>query len=210
MARTPTPYWRPDQLLTSLSNAGWGELSGGALQGIRTTLEALRRSLPPRTGQGETTVWQIAQKAGLSERWVRRCLGVLEEAGVISWHRGGVAYGRPRPSSFRINKKVLVAMINGARPVMDVLRARRKAQTDARLAGLWFVKTKRGQTRRSVHAELSADLPSLAGDSPPPRGGVDDDEPPNEPLSPQEQAWLDDWFAKRALRRERLGRLRRR
>src|SRR5690606_14889828 len=100
------------------------------------------------------------------------CLGVLEEAKIISWHRGGVAYGRPTPSAFRINKKVLVAMIHGARPVLAALKARRDAQTKARLAGLWFVKTKKGYNRRSGHAELRASLPSLTGESPPPTGAV--------------------------------------
>lgn len=205
MARTPTPYWSLDHLLLSLSNAGWGELSGGALQGIRSTLDALRKTLPPKTGQGQATVAQVAYKAGLSERWVRRCLGVLEEAGVISWQRGGVAYGRPKPSVFRINKKVLVAMIHGARPVLAALRARRKAQTDARLAGLWFVKTKKGYNRRSVHAELQGSLSSLTGEAPPRRAVVEADEPPEEPLSPQAQAELDAWFAQRAAKRARLA-----
>ncbi len=167
---TLTAYRPTDSLMTSLARAGWGDLTGREMQGVRSTLRALVDLLPHRTGQGEATATQIADAAGLSERWVRRCLHLLEDAGLIRWDRGGVAYGKPQPSAFRIVKTALVAMIHGARPVLEALRARRAEQTAHRLRGLTFLKSRGRRNRRSVHAELSASPHPQGGESPPRQG----------------------------------------
>ena len=167
---TLTAYRPTDSLMTSLARAGWGDLTGRQLQGVRSTLRALVDLLPHRAGQGEATAAQIADASGLSERWTRRCLHLLEDAGLIRWDRGGVAYGRPQPSAFRIVKTALVALIKGARPVLAVIQARRAEQTAHRLRGITFLKSRGRQTRRSVHAALSADPHPQGGGTSPPRG----------------------------------------
>lgn len=155
-AATLTAYRPTDSLMTSLSRAGWGDLSGRHMQGIRSTLRALVDLLPHRSGQGLATAPQIADAAGLSERWVRRCLGLLEDAEVITWTRGGVIDGKPAPSYFRISKRVLVALIGGARPMLAAVQRARATKTAARLAGLRYVKSRGPRNRGSAHAALSA------------------------------------------------------
>lgn len=154
-AHAPVP-----SLLTSLQRAGWGDLAGREWQGVRTTLHALAARLPHRSGQGYTTAEQVAQAAGLSPRWVRRCLLLLEDLGVIEWTRGGVIHGEPAPSFIRIVKTTLIELIQAARPVREAADAARRAATRARIAGLRYV---RGHRRRSVHAELSASPPTPEG-----------------------------------------------
>ena len=145
-----------DSLMTSLARSGWGDLSGRSMQGVRSTLRALVDLLPHRSGEGLATAAQIADAAGLSERWVRRCLHLLEDAELIRWTRGGVSAGTPLPSHFRVSKRVLVALIQGARPVLAAIQRQRAERTAQRLAGLSFLRPKQ-RLRRSVHAALSAD-----------------------------------------------------
>lgn len=164
MTSNLTAHWLTPQLMTSLAKAGWGDLSGRSMQGIRSTLRGLVDLLPFGSGMGFATAPQIADAAGLSERWVRRCLTILEDAGVIAWHRGGVIEGKPAPSYFKISKVLLVEMIKGARPVLAAVEAERARVTAARLGGLrrLFVKSKEPRHRTPDHAALSA--------SPPPKG----------------------------------------
>lgn len=144
-------------LMTSLSRAGWGDLAGREWQGVRTTLAALVAQLPHRSGEGLTTAEQIATSAGLSVRWVRRCLHVLEDLGLILWRRGGVQSGKPAPSHIRVVKKVLVDLIRAARPLKDAADAARRAATTARLAMLRRLYVgPQARNRRSAHVALSA------------------------------------------------------
>ena len=144
-------------LMTSLKRAGWGDLAGREWQGVRTTLDALVAQLPHRSGQGITTAEQVATSAGLSVRWVRRCLHVLEDLGLIIWRRGGVASGLPAPSHFRILKTVLVDLIRAARPIKEAADVARRAATTARLALLRRLYVgPQARKRRSAHAELDA------------------------------------------------------
>lgn len=164
-SRLPSPRAAVPQLLTSLAKAGWGDLAGREWQGVRTTLQALMNQLPFRSGEGITTAEQVAQAAGLSVRWVRRCLHVLEDLGLIIWHRGGVVSGQPAPSHFRIVKTVLVDLIRAARPLKDLADAARRTATKARLAALRRLYVgPQARKRRSAHAELDASpLPSGEG-----------------------------------------------
>lgn len=173
MTATPTAHWPLPSLLRSLSRAGWGDLAGRAHQGVRSTLLALANRLPDRGAAGLVTAEQVAAAAGLSERWVRRCMTVLEDAGVIEWQRGGVIDGRPAPSMIRIVKDVLVNLIHAARGDRAKVEAAHRAKTQERIrsAGLSYTmrpprKTRGKQTRRSAHAELSASLSTPKGGLP--------------------------------------------
>lgn len=165
MSITPTAHWPAPSLIRSLANAGWGELAGRQWQGVRTTLRALIDALPDKAAQGQTTVAQIADRAGLSSRWVRRCLHILEDAQLITWHRGHVEHGGAQPSFIRINKRRLVALITKARPLHELTQALRAAATRERLARLRtrWLKNDRPRFSRSNHVELNADLHPLRG-----------------------------------------------
>lgn len=164
-AALPTPAWPASSLIRSLARAGWGDLAGRQWQGVRTTLRALVDALPDKSATGETTVNQLANNAGLSERWVRRCLHILEDAGLIKWHRGNIEAGRPRPSVIRINKRRIVDLIRDARPAKAIREALHATATRERLARLrsTWIKNKGARFRRSAHAELSAGLHPLRG-----------------------------------------------
>lgn len=101
-------------LLAALEDAGWGNLAGTEFRGVRGVLAALTRTLDPKTAQGKATAWQIAERAGYTERWTRRCLQVLEELGLIEWDRGGVVAGKPVPSRFKISIPGLRDLLAGA------------------------------------------------------------------------------------------------
>lgn len=160
-------------LMRSLRRAGWGELTGREWQGVRSTLMAVVDHAADGSGRADTTAYQIADSAGLSPRWTRRCLHILEDLGVITWVRGGVAYGKPQPSLFTVIKKRIVELIREARPEKDARDVARRAETAARLRGLKspFVKSPPRRFRRSSHAELSnSPRPygeKTTGDSPP-------------------------------------------
>jgi len=160
---TPTAHWPLSSLLRSLARAGWGELQGREWQGVRSVLRAVVDSLPDRAGRGTITEPQVAQRAGLSLRWTRRCLHVLEELGIITaWTRGGVHAGRCLPSVLRISKRALCALIEAARPRREAADQQRRSETQQRVSSLLHAV----RFRRSHHAALSAHLPTLAGSPP--------------------------------------------
>lgn len=159
-----TAYAPVPALLTSLQRAGWGDLAGREWQGVRTTLHALAAQLPHKSGQGWSTAEQVATAAGLSARWVRRCLALLEDMGVIEWRRGGVVAGEPAPSWFRIVKAAVVELIRAARPIREAADAARRTATRARIAAARAVRRPAQRSRRSAHAELSASLPTPSGE----------------------------------------------
>lgn len=157
-----TAHARTPSLLTSLSRAGWGVLAPREYQGVRATLRGLVDQLDHRSGQGWTTADQVSVSTGLSSRWTRHCMQVLEDLGVIVWHRGGVLNGAPTPSFVRIVKTVLLDLIRAARPVREEAdREHRKATRD-RLKGIRYIRSQR--PRRSDHAELSASPPTPTGE----------------------------------------------
>lgn len=154
-----TAYAPAPALLTSFANAGWGELAGATWQGVRSVLDALVRSLPYKSAAGFTSAPQIAARAGLSERWVRRCLCLLEDLEIIRWSRGQVVDGQPTPSHIRINKARLVELIRLAWPAHSAKEARRRAATIDRIRAVkarYFKGKQHARVRVSVHAELSA------------------------------------------------------
>lgn len=161
--------WQTRDLITALARAGWGPLADREVAGARSVLQALVACLDYHTGQGLTTAAQVADTAGLSERWTRTRLALLEDAGLITWQRGGVLHGRPQPSFIRIVKTALVDLIKGARPALRLVLAARRKRTNARIAGLRRLNVRpRGSSRRSVHAELSGSPIPLRGGEPNP------------------------------------------
>ena len=148
--------------MMQLERAGWGDLAGADLRGVRITLSALSRILPDGSAQGTSTAEQIAAATGYSVRWTRRCLYALEDIGLLTWRRGGIAASQPEASWFRIDKKVLSALVGIARQARDEITAKLRARTAARIRGL-RVEYLRSRThkRRSVPVELSATLPPI-------------------------------------------------
>ncbi len=169
-----TAYAPVPSLLTSLANAGWGELAGHSWKGARSILDALARSLPYKTASGYATAYQIAQRAGgMSERWTRRCLEFLEEIGLIQWNRGGIVDGKPAPSYFRIVKSKIIELIALAYPSKSKRDQQHRRATLQRISLIKarYIKTKKAISPSSSHAELSSSpSPHYMRESPAPRG----------------------------------------
>lgn len=153
-----------DVLLDRLERAGWGTLAGPELRGVRGVLAALTRQLDPRTGTGKATANQIADRAGYTPRWTRRCLQVLEDLELVEWDRGGIVDGRPTASWFRVSKAGLLALVQLARAAITDTLTRRARDTRARVNRYGLRHTKRRRAtrhRRSDHAEVGTALLSV-------------------------------------------------
>jgi hypothetical protein len=157
----------PLNVLTDrLAKAGWGDLGHPSMRGLARVLDALASTLNPRTGAGYTTAPQLAEKSCYTERWVRRCLLLLEELDLIEWHRGGVQGGKPVPSWIRVSKAVLADLVAIARHKQGEHLAEAKRATRARLARLRTSYTQRPGHRKKKtrsrgddpHAEVSTAL----------------------------------------------------
>lgn len=145
---TPIPV-----LYRSLCRAGWGELAGREWQGVRSTLGAIVNRA--RSKQGiDCTVWQIAQSAGLSEKWTARCLFILEGLGVIAWQRGVIEEGKPKPGFITVCRHVLLDLVRQAWKQGYSKWTERRAETARRLA---LLKKTTANIRRSRRMELSGD-----------------------------------------------------
>jgi len=166
--------------MRSLSFAGWGALTGREYQGARSTLYALVDQLNHTSGAGLATVAQLSDRSGLSERWTRQRLQLLEDIGVIEWRRGAIINGTPQPSYFKILKTRLVELIFEARAKIGEVWAQRRLATAERLAqfkGKTVLTHRQGAYARgskarlehfssSARAELSAGPHPLTGGSP--------------------------------------------
>ena len=172
----PSPFAPMPKLMTSLANAGWGELSGRSMQGVRSTLHALVHALPYGSAKGKGTAYDIASRAGLSLKWTTRCLHMLEDLGVVEWTRGGIDINnakdrRGKPGWFRIVKTRLVELVMLARPINDENVRAYRAETLERIRSIKtkYTRTRlRNQTRgkhlpRSEHVALSGDPTPLSG-----------------------------------------------
>lgn len=170
-APTPSAAWPLPSLITSLKRAGWGPLHGREHQGVRSTLLALEGLLPRKSAEGRCTAWQVAEAAGLSERWTRRCLTVLEDLGIITWRRGTILRGEPFPSFIRVQKRKLAQLIRIARgEATRRLKEHRRAFI-ARLLQLTRNTIPRyNRESASARAELSADPTYLSVEGRPQAG----------------------------------------
>ena len=151
----------------------WGVLDGRENRGVRDVLRVLCHAQHSKavviTGR------QLAKRVGLSEKWTRRCLHVLEALGIIRWTRGHIEQGRPRPGWITVRAGRLAQVVRHARDEARTERARSRAETNDRIKRtvrnhtLW--PRKKRHNPLSDHAELSASLPLSrgkdAGASPP-------------------------------------------
>lgn len=99
--------------LTSLTRShaqrGWG----GFDRCMTYAMQGLAFCLPSKAAEGRTTAYQVAMASHITDRWAREGLKRLENAGLISWERGGIGPdGCPRPSWIRVDKKAYLAWIN--------------------------------------------------------------------------------------------------
>lgn len=152
------------QLIDALRRAGWGILRGSENRCARSLLETLAgtmRSLKTdRRGYMTITAAQLADRAGYSERHVRRWLPILEDLGLLSWSRGWIEEGRPQPGSMKINKAALVNYVQDARKEYDeAILPLRAAKTKARLAKLRLLRIKPYAHRCPGRADM---VPSLS------------------------------------------------
>lgn len=148
--RRPRPArarWPLYMLLDTLKRQGWGPLSGRPWKGLRAVLAGLAARLPYGAAQGATTIEQVAAAAGYGLRWTRQCLNDLESFGLISWERGGVRYGRPVPSFFRIDKAMLAELVEAARDERTAAMAAWAARTRARLERIRTIRMVRGRRK---------------------------------------------------------------
>lgn len=165
-AATLSPAQGVLDLVHSLGRAEWGPLAGPEWRSARAVLDALGRMMwdarSDRRGTVTTTARQVAHQAGYGERWTRSTLQVMEDLGVIEWHRGGVEDGTPKPSIIRVVKARLVEWIRLARSRHDEAERRRRDECARRLRRLRFLRLA-PRLPRSVHAALPASLPPQGG-----------------------------------------------
>jgi hypothetical protein len=148
--------------MVKLASAGWGQLDGWSLRGVRHILRGLVDCIDFRSGSGLATISQVANKASYTTRWTSVVLKELEELGLIEWRRGGIVNGRPQPSFFRICKHTLVDLILDARRSYRLTVDAQKAQFLERLKAPKQIRLVR--SRRSVHAEVGSTLSPLRGE----------------------------------------------
>lgn len=137
MSRKLTAHAPVFQILAALRRAGWGQLNGAKYRVHRVILDTLvsvsRSQNQDLAGTFTITATQLADQASYSERHVRTALQELDSWGIITWHRGGIFEGAPKPGWLRINKKTLVDMVHAARPEYDRELNRRRRETRERL-----------------------------------------------------------------------------
>lgn len=153
------------QLIDALRRAGWGILRGSENRCARSLLETLAgtmRSLKTDArGYMTITAAQLADRAGYSERHVRRWLPILEDLGILSWSRGWIEEGRPQPGSMKLNKGVLSKYVEDARTEYDqAILPLRAVKTAARLARLRLLRIKPYARRCKARADTASGLSS--------------------------------------------------
>lgn len=159
-------------LVHELSRLEWGELGGAQLRSHRVVLEAVARiqyaAKCDLRGMVTVTVQQIATAAGYSLRHTGDALRDLEDAGYITWHRGGIIDGHARPSFMRIVKKRLARAIKAARAPFEALQRARAIIARRRIADLQrrrYEKKLSGHYRRSRHKATVAALSTFSSES---------------------------------------------
>lgn len=164
-----TAAWSADRLRDALSRRGWGELDGRANGGLRQVLTALVALLPYESAEGHVTAAQVADGAGMSVKWARHCMARLEDLGIITWSRGFLYQGRPRPGFVRIVKRRLAEIVRGLKDALDERRAQRRIDTHTRLETTLHATTIppwRRRSRLSRRWELSSTLPTQGSTAP--------------------------------------------
>lgn len=153
------------QLVDALRRAGWGILRGSENRCARSLLETLAGTMrsikTDARGYMTITAAQLADRAGYSERHVRRWLPILEDLGILSWSRGWIEEGKPQPGSMKLNKGVLSKYVEDARTEYDqAILPLRAAKTAARLARLRLLRIKPYARRCQGRADIASSLSS--------------------------------------------------
>lgn len=153
------------QLIDALRRAGWGILRGSENRCARSLLETLAGTMrsikTDARGYMTITAAQLADRAGYSERHVRRWLPILEDLGILSWSRGWIEEGKPQPGSMKLNKGVLSKYVEDARTEYDqAILPLRAAKTAARLARLRLLRIKPYARRVPARADIASSLSS--------------------------------------------------
>lgn len=118
----------PWRMVAELKSKAWGSVLDVAWRSVTSVLEVLARQADAKTGRVIATVPQLADQARYSTRQVRRALTVLTVLGLVEWERGGIASGRPTPSTFTVVKAQLYGLVDPARARMvDLLERRAQA-----------------------------------------------------------------------------------
>lgn len=172
--------WETPDLLGAYARAGGGGFDQSEV-GAERVLRALVDLLPHGSAAGKATAAQVADAAGMSVRWARHCLHLLEDMGLITWRRGGVIDGKPQAGWITIIKANLARLIRRSRDRASRRRAARAEATRERLQGLHsrFVRNVRTRNPKSIHAELSSPLRPLRGGT---RSGSRPDPAPQLPI----------------------------
>lgn len=156
----------PD-LVSALRRAGWGPIAAPEYRPARAILDALssnsRWAGMDRAGTVVITAAQLADAAGYSLRHLRRWMPILEDIGLIEWHRGGVVEGRPRPGLLKVVKRVICQWIKDSRPANDARIERRRRETLARLKNLRMRRIPPFRRKVEVHADTASPLPPYQG-----------------------------------------------
>ena len=162
---TPNAGWPVYTLLSRWGRSGWSVLSGRSYQGCRSVLRGLSDAITEARADSKTsvkiTVFQLAERAGLSERWTGYLLGYLEQIGLIVWWRGRIINGKPVPSRITIQRSRLAALVKDAVHVGDKKDREHVADVAARLAKMGTPRFM--HKRRSSHVELDANPHPLRG-----------------------------------------------
>ena len=187
-----TAAWPLDRLVAALARSGWDTLAGRSGGAPRSILRALADLLPHGSATGQVTAHQLAEAAGLSERWTRTILARLEDLGLIRWTRGTIVAGRPMPSLIRVSKRAIAALVRQGRATKPERDAAHAAETEARIATI-----RRPTLRPSAPSRRRAELSSTL----PPNGEVTVARltawaPPEAPAEPISTAKIHDFRAK--------------
>ena len=134
---TPNAGWPVYTLLGRWSRSGWSVLSGRSYQGARSVLRGLADAITDARDSRSSvkiTVWQLSERAGLSERWTGFLLGYLERLGLITWWRGRIINGKAVPSRITIQRQRLAALVRDALHLGDKKDCKHVADVAARIA----------------------------------------------------------------------------
>lgn len=160
MKGVATAAWSLDRLVASLAKGGWGDvLDGRHNQGLRRVMHALASMLPWEAAEGRLTRAQVADAAGLSPKWAGKCLARLEDLGLVTWHRGWLHRGQPRPGWIRVEKARLAELVRDVRGYLDQRRDERRDATRARLGKLRRTSLPPWKRAKPVVAPMGTECP---------------------------------------------------
>lgn len=149
-----------------LARTGAGPLFHGRLGATPLAVLALLCLVAhPGTGVYTTTAAQLAARLGRHEATVRRGLRRLERLGVLTWRRGTVVDGAPTPSTLRVNKTALAALVDAGHKFATALDLAHAIATRLRVANLGTIPAHR-PAQPTIAPRQSMRTRSAAPDSP--------------------------------------------